>query len=92
MPLFDGGDNHIENLRLAHVKKTSSCVGNYSRKRPTYTGEPPRNNKSINDEPDGITFGDGWIHKKRGGISLTMYLDVTGLSIDDTFVQAFIYN
>lgn len=90
VPLSDGGDDHIENLRPAHGKKSSSCVGNYSRKRPAYTGEKPRNNKSVSDEPDGITYGDGWIRRKRGGMTSTMYLDVTGMSIDDPFVQAFI--
>jgi hypothetical protein len=90
IPLSDGGDDDIDNLRPAHGRKSASCVGNYSRKRPAYTGEKPRNRNESSAEPDGITYGDGWIRKKRNGMSSTMYTDVTGLSIDDPFVQAFI--
>jgi hypothetical protein len=43
IPLSDGGDDDIDNLRPAHGRKSASCVGNYSRKRPAYTGEKPRN-------------------------------------------------
>lgn len=90
IPLSDGGDDHIDNLRPAHGRKSASCVGNYSRKRPSFTGEIPKVKQSSNDEPDGITFGDGWIRKKRGGMTNTMYFGVTGMGIDDPFVQAFI--
>ena len=90
IPLSEGGDDHIDNLRPAHGKKSNHCVGNYSRKRPSYPGEQLRIKRPQSDEPDGITYGDGWIRKKRGGMSSTMYLDVTGLKIDDPMVQAFI--
>lgn len=90
LPLSHGGDDDIDNLRPAHGKKSASCVGNYSRKRPAYTGEKPIQSKQISDLPDGITYGDGWIRKKRGSMTTTMYTDVVGLSIDDPFVQAFI--
>jgi hypothetical protein len=90
VPLSEGGDDHLDNLRPAHGRKSQSCVGNYSRKRPAYTGEKPRNRNESSDEPDGITYGDGWIRKKRGGMTETMYHSVTGMSIDDPFVQAFI--
>ena len=88
VPLSEGGDDHLDNLRPAHGRKSQSCLGNYSRKRPTYTGERPKVNPS--DAPDGITYGDGWIAKKRGTMTTTMYHSVTGMGIDDPFVQAFI--
>lgn len=31
--ISQGGDNSLENLRPAHGRKNSYCVGNYSRKR-----------------------------------------------------------
>jgi hypothetical protein len=90
IPLSEGGDDHIDNLRPAHGKKSSHCVGNFSRKRPSYPGEQLRIKKPQSDEPDGITYGDGWISRKRNGMTSTMYLDVTGLEINDPMVQAFI--
>lgn len=90
IPLSNGGDDDINNLRPAHGRKSSSCVGNYSRKRPAYTGQKPMIKKQSSDEPDGITYGDEWICKKRGGMRSTMFLDVTALNIADPFVQAFI--
>ena len=38
----------------------------------------------------GITYGDGWIAKKRGTMTSTMYYSITGYELDDPFVQAFI--
>jgi hypothetical protein len=90
IPLSDGGDDDIENLRPAHGKKSASCVGNYSRKRPAYTGEKPINRDPSSDESDGITYGDGWIRKKQGLMTRTMHYGVTDMTIDDPFVQAFI--
>ena len=90
IPLSDGGDDHIDNLRPAHGRKSSKCVGNYSRKRPAYQGEPPRIEKPQSNQPDGITYGDGWIAKKRGTMTSTMYYSITGYELDDPFVQAFI--
>jgi len=90
IPLSDGGDDHMDNLRPAHGKKSNHCVGNYSRKRPSFTGEQPKIKKTLNDEADGITYGDGWVAKKRNGMKSTMYLSFSGLSLDDPFVQAFI--
>jgi hypothetical protein len=90
IPLSDGGDDHIDNLRPAHGKKSKHCVGNFSRKRPSYPGEQLRINKPQSDEPDGITYGDGWISRKRGTMTSTMYYSITGYELDDPFVQAFI--
>lgn len=88
VPLSEGGDDHLDNLRPAHGRKSQSCVGNYSRKRPTFTGERPKVIPS--DAPDGIIYGDGWISKKVGHMTSTMYYKITGYGLDDPFVQAFI--
>jgi len=90
IPLSDGGDDDIENLRPAHGKKSSSCVGNYSRKRPAYSGDKPIVKRQPSDEPDGITYGDGWIRKKRGSLTEIIYTGITGFKIDHPIVQAFI--
>ena len=91
IPLSAGGDDHIDNLRPAHGKKTAHCVGNYSRKRPGFgSAQKPTALSSIDGVPDGITYGDGWISKKRGTMTSTMYYSVTGYELDDPFVQAFI--
>jgi len=90
LPLAHGGDDHIDNLRPAHGRKSKTCVGNYSRKRPMYQGEKPRQDKPKDSEPDGITYGDGFIRKKRGHMITTMYHRVCGMEIDDPFVQQFI--
>jgi hypothetical protein len=86
LPLSMGGNDHIDNLRPAHGRKSKTCVGNYSRKRPAFRGERPKPKPS--DEPDGITYGDGWISRKRGSMITKMY--ISGNDLDDPFVQAFI--
>ena len=90
IPLSDGGDDHIDNLRPAHGRKSKTCVGNYSRKRPMFQGDRPRQDKPKDSEPDGITYGDGFIRKKRGHMVTTMYYGFMGLGIDDPFIQDFI--
>jgi 5-methylcytosine-specific restriction endonuclease McrA len=44
-----GGSNTIDNLRPAHGRKTSFCVGNYSRKRGRIGSRPKTksNNKQV---------------------------------------------
>lgn len=89
IPISNGGDDSIDNLRPAHGKKTKYCVGNYSRKRPIYTPSP-RSSSPPTDEPDGITYGDGWVRKKRGSGISTRFYAVAGMTISDPFMQDFI--
>ena len=89
LPISEGGDDSIDNLRPAHGRKSESCPGNYSRRR-SQAAAPRSKPQSIIDVADGITYGDGWISKKRGSMSSTMYYSVTGYELDDPFVQAFI--
>lgn len=37
-----------------------------------------------------ITYGEGWIKKEFRGTTETIYYRISGLDIDDPFVQAFI--
>lgn len=86
LPLASGGGNELDNLMPAHGRKNRNCPGNFSKIRPTRKAQ-------VQAQPitqDGITYGDGWVSKTRGTMTSKMYLDVTGLTIDDPFVQAFI--
>jgi hypothetical protein len=93
-----GGSNDLENLRPAHGKKSSFCVGNYSRKRgkkaliKSNRGEQVSTNQEIKPDPNKlvITYGDGWVKKQFQGMTSTMYYGTTGKDLDDPFVQAFI--
>jgi hypothetical protein len=89
LPLSEGGDDSIDNLRPAHGRKSESCPGNYSRRR---SQAPIRKSvpQPIIDVADGITYGDGWIAKKRGSMTSTMYYSIAGMQLDDPFVQRWI--
>lgn len=87
--ISDGGNDSMDNLRPAHGRKTKYCVGNYSRKRPIYTPSP-RSSPPPKDEPDGITYGEGWVRKKRSNSISTMFYRVAGMDIKDPFVLDFI--
>lgn len=90
LPLSHGGGDELENLRPAHGRKSANCVGNFSRKRPTSNDQKMMNIKPASNESDGITYGDGWIRKKRGHMTTTMYHTITGMDLDHPFVQDFI--
>ena len=90
LPLSHGGGDELENLRPAHGRKSANCVGNFSRKRPTSNNQKMMNIKPASNESDGITYGDGWIRKKRGHMTTTMYHTITGMDLDHPFVQDFI--
>jgi hypothetical protein len=93
-----GGSNDLENLRPAHGRKTEYCVGNFSRKRGKKAFNKGRRQVPLNtnkeDQPNPnellITYGEGWIKKQFRGMTSTMYYEITGLDIEDQFVQDFI--
>ena len=87
--ISDGGNDSMDNLRPAHGRKTKYCVGNYSRKRPIDT-PAPRSSPPPTEEPDGITYGDGWVRKKRGSSISTRFYAIAGMTISDPFMQDFI--
>jgi len=90
LPLAFGGGDELDNLRPAHGRKSKNCVGNFSRKRPTSMRQKIVSENPASHQDDGITYGDGWISKKRGHMINTMYYRFVGLEIDDPFVQEFI--
>jgi hypothetical protein len=93
-----GGSNDLENLRPAHGRKSEFCVGNFSRKRGKKALKKPRKevqmtiNKEDQPNPNDlvITYGEGWIKKQFRGMTTTMFYEITGLDIEDKFVQDFI--
>jgi len=93
-----GGSNDLENLRPAHGRKTEYCVGNFSRKRGKKALSKGRRQVPLTTEKEDkpnpnelvITYGEGWIKKQFGGMTSTMYYEITGLVIEDQFVQDFI--
>lgn len=91
LALSDGGDDSLDNLRPAHGRKSESCPGNYSRRR---SQAPIRRSvpQPIIDVPDGITYGDGWISKKRGSMRSTMYIGVAGMQLDDPLIREWLHS
>ena len=93
-----GGSNDLENLRPAHGRKTEFCVGNFSRKRGKRALIKERRQDPLNtdkeDRPNPnkliVTYGEGWIKKQFRGTSSTLFYGVTGLGLEDTFVQEWI--
>lgn len=46
--ISQGGSNTIDNLRPAHGRKTSFCVGNYSRRRGRFGSRPKTKSNKVN--------------------------------------------
>jgi len=46
--ISQGGSNTIDNLRPAHGRKTSFCVGNYSRRRGRFGSRPKTKSNKTN--------------------------------------------
>ena len=46
--ISQGGSNTIDNLRPAHGRKTSFCVGNYSRRRGRFGSRPKTKSNKAN--------------------------------------------
>ena len=90
LPVVDGGDDDLDNLRPAHGRKSDSCVGNFSRKRPIVTGMPLKPQVVKDQAVNGITYGEGWISKSFNGLTTTIFYDLVGLPIDDPLVQDFL--
>lgn len=89
IPVIDGGDDSLDNLRPAHGRKSKICTGNFSRKRPDLI---PAGVKTENrfDRPDGITFGDRFISYKRGHHISTIFIDYEKLGMNNPYVKSMI--
>jgi hypothetical protein len=87
IPVADGGDDSLDNLRPAHGRKSKQCTGNFSRKRTQEWETKPAASNKFSDIPEGITFGDRCIISKRGSMISTCYVDYEKLGMDDPYVQ-----
>ena len=87
IPVADGGDDSLDNLRPAHGRKSKACTGNFSRKRTQEWETKPNPSNKFSDIPEGITFGDRCIISKRGSMISTCYVDYEKLGMDDPMVQ-----
>jgi 5-methylcytosine-specific restriction endonuclease McrA len=83
IPLMHGGTDDLDNLRPAHGKKSASCVGNYSRKRP----RQHQGNRIKEIHPSGLIVTDDFIEINRGQTKCKIYY--RGLmSLDEALAMA----
>lgn len=69
IPVIDGGTDDMDNLRPAHGRKSASCVGNFSRKRPSqHQGARIRQ-----IDPSGLIITDDYIERKSGTMTSRIY-------------------
>jgi len=87
IPVADGGDDSLDNLRPAHGRKSKICTGNFSRKRTQEWDVSPTPSDKFSELPDGITFGDRCIIRRRGSMISTSYVDYEKLGMDHPDVQ-----
>jgi hypothetical protein len=87
IPVADGGDDSLDNLRPAHGRKSRKCTGNFSRKRTQEWDTKPAPLDKYSELPDGITFGDRCIIRRRGTMISTAYVDYEKLGMDHPYVQ-----
>lgn len=87
IPVADGGDDSLDNLRPAHGRKSKHCAGNFSSKRTQEWEIKPVTSDKYSDIPEGITFGDRCIISKRGSMISTCFIDYERLGMDDPQVQ-----
>ena len=87
IPVVDGGDDSLDNLRPAHGRKSKLCTGNFSRKRTQEWGVKLMPSDKFSELTDEITFGDGCIIRKRGTMISTAYVDYEKLGMNHPYVQ-----
>ena len=87
IPVADGGDDSLDNLRPAHGRKSKQCTGNFSRKRTQEWERKPEPSDKYSEIAEGITFGDRCIIRKQGSMISTAFVDYEKLGMDDPFVQ-----
>jgi hypothetical protein len=85
IPVVQGGGDDLDNLRPAHGRKSKTCVGNFSRKRPMVSSVT----RTITTEA-GITYGDGWVEKVTGSMRSRIYTRVANMADNDPFIEAWI--
>ena len=60
IPVADGGTDDLDNLRPAHGRKSSTCAGNFSRKR------APMRHQVARIHDDGLIVTDDYIERHHG--------------------------
>lgn len=69
IPIVNGGTDDLDNLRPAHGRKSASCVGNFSRKRP-----PQDQGSRIRQiDPSGLIITDDYIEINKGQMKSRIY-------------------
>ena len=69
IPIANGGTDDLDNLRPAHGRKSASCVGNYSRKRPSQH----QGNRIREIDPSGLIITDDYIEVNQGQVKSKIY-------------------
>jgi hypothetical protein len=69
IPVIDGGTDDLDNLRPAHGRKSASCVGNFSRKRPSQH----QGNRIRQIDPSGLIITDDYIERSSGTMKSRIY-------------------
>lgn len=69
IPIVNGGTDDLDNLRPAHGRKSASCVGNYSRKRPSQH----QGNRIREIDPSGLIITDDYIEVNQGQVKSKIY-------------------
>jgi hypothetical protein len=69
IPIIDGGTDDLDNLRPAHGRKSASCVGNFSRKRPSQH----QGNRIRQIDPSGLIITDDYIERSSGTMTSRIY-------------------
>jgi 5-methylcytosine-specific restriction endonuclease McrA len=83
IPLINGGTDDLDNLRPAHGRKSASCVGNYSRKRPSQH----EGNRIREIDPSGLIITDDYIEVTQGQVKSKIYYRGF-ISLDEALVMA----
>jgi 5-methylcytosine-specific restriction endonuclease McrA len=83
IPLINGGTDDLDNLRPAHGRKSASCVGNYSRKRPSQH----QGNRIREIDPSGLIITDDYIEVTQGQVKSKIYYRGF-ISLDEALVMA----
>lgn len=86
IPVMDGGDDSLDNLRPAHGRKSKLCSGNFSRKRTQSWEVSPTPGDEFSEIPEGITLKSGRIIRRKGTMITTDYLDWEKLGLDHPWV------
>lgn len=87
IPVADGGDDSLDNLRPAHGRKSKKCTGNFSRKRTQEWDVKPAPLDEYSEIPEGVSIAPGCIIRRRANQISKSYVNWEKLGMDDPYVQ-----